>query len=198
MARSTKDPDRDNRLVFPSANSDLNSFLVKIFLLLTLSASAQSEPPTVISGDKEGVFYKAQPAIENTIILDANNGFFDKGKITAQGKAAPLPNEKPLISASFQLLKFLAQSEDATARWYFRTSGAGSLTIALQFSSPLEKESKWTCTIGSQENSFTSLDANQQTTLDFGLPSKKALSSGPDGAPPRSTPAIKLVAARNL
>lgn len=172
MWRSTKDLARDNRLVFPSANGDPDSFLVKTFLLtLTLSASAQSEPPTVISGDKDGVFYKAQPAIENTIILDANNGFFDKGKITAQGKAAPLPNEKPLISASFQSLKFLAQSEEATARWYFRTSGAGPLTIVLQFSSPLEKESKWTCTIGSQEKSFTSLDANQQTTLDFGLPS---------------------------
>ena len=43
---------------------------MKIFLLLTLSASAQSEPPTVISGDKDGVFYKAQPAIENSIILE--------------------------------------------------------------------------------------------------------------------------------
>ena len=84
-----------------------------------------------IAGEKEGVFHQAERSQNGMVVLTANNGFFDKGKVRAIGKGLMKEAEKGLISSSFQALEFISGKDAATARWYLFAEAKTDATITI-------------------------------------------------------------------
>jgi len=116
---------------------------------LVLGAPKQEK----IAGAEDGVFYEAEMAENGILVLDANNGFFDKGKVRATGKGAVREHEKGLISASFEELEFLAGKKEATARWYLHAQEATEVTVTIEFGEEKER-SLWSFGIGAIKRAF--------------------------------------------
>ncbi|MDB4487866.1 hypothetical protein N9036_05970, partial [Akkermansiaceae bacterium] len=57
--------------------------LVLLVSLVAISACVALEK---IAGEKKGVFHQAERSQNGMLVLTANNGFFDKGKVRAIGK----------------------------------------------------------------------------------------------------------------
>jgi hypothetical protein len=86
-----------------------------------------------IGGEEEGVFHQAQGANDGVLVLNATNGFFDKGKIRAVGQKTGQEHDKNLIKASFDDLQFLPGKNDATARWYLWAEKAGEVKVSIRW-----------------------------------------------------------------
>lgn len=94
------------------------------------------------------VFYRAQPARDGVVVLNANNGFFDKGAFRAEGKIEAPADEKALISSHFTHLVPTANTAGA-ARWYVWIPRAGTVEFAAYFRAPKSANGQtWTLAVG--------------------------------------------------
>jgi hypothetical protein len=126
--------------------SRMKSALWLVSLLLPLTANdlpTQDKAPELFRASDKGLFHKAQRSKDGILVLNANNGFFDKGKVKAIGKKAGKPHEKDLISASFDELQFLPKKEDAKARWYLWSAEAGEIKIETDFGNHSPSPGEW-------------------------------------------------------
>ncbi|MDB4406516.1 hypothetical protein N9206_02375, partial [bacterium] len=87
------------------------------------------------------------------LVLTANNGFFDKGKVRAIGKGMVEGEEKALISASFQALEFISGKDAATARWYLFAEAKTEGTVTIEFAQG-KGEGSWSLEVGENRREF--------------------------------------------
>ena len=87
-------------------------FFVLSVSLVAISACVALEK---IEGETKGVFHQAERHQNGMLVLTANNGFFDKGKVRAIVKGMVEGAEKALITSSFQALEFISGKYAATA-----------------------------------------------------------------------------------
>lgn len=106
-----------------------------------------------IAGEKEGVFHQAERSQNGMVVLTANNGFFDKGKVRAIGKGLMKEAEKGLISSSFQALEFISGKDAATARWYLFAEAKTDATITIEFAQG-KGEGSWIIGVGKNQSQF--------------------------------------------
>ena len=106
-----------------------------------------------IAGEKEGVFHQAERSQNGMVVLTANNGFFDKGKVRAIGKGLMEGAEKGLISSSFQALEFISGKDAATARWYLFAEAKTDATITIEFAQG-KGEGSWIIGVGKNQSQF--------------------------------------------
>lgn len=131
--------------------------LNSVITLSLISFSLQAAGSPVFLGTDEGgepaVYYQGQAAENSTLVLDANNGFFDKGSFKAIGKK-PVddPAEKALISSHFEGLKTQQSPSSGAARWYFWGAKAGAVKAKVQFDlgDILVSDEKWELRIGDE------------------------------------------------
>ncbi|MDB4738814.1 fibronectin type III domain-containing protein [Akkermansiaceae bacterium] len=106
-----------------------------------------------IAGEKKGVFHQAERSQNGMLVLTANNGFFDKGKVRATGKGMVEGEEKALISASFQALEFISGKDAATARWYLFAEAKTEGTVTIEFAQG-KGEGSWSLEVGKNRREF--------------------------------------------
>ena len=125
------------------------------FLVLAVSSVAISVCVALdqIAGEEEGVFHQAERSQDGMLVLTANNGFFDKGKVRAIGKGLVEGAEKALISSSFQGLEFISGKDMATARWYLFAEAKVETTITIEFAQG-KGEGSWGLGVGKNQREF--------------------------------------------
>ena len=104
-------------------------------------------------GEEEGVFHQAERSQNGMVVLTANNGFFDKGKVRAIGKGLVEGEEKALISSSFQALEFISGKDAATARWYLFAEAKTEGTVTIEFAQG-KGEGSWSLEVGKNRKKF--------------------------------------------
>ena len=124
--------------------------LVLLVSLVAISACVALEK---IAGEKKGVFHQAERSQNGMLVLTANNGFFDKGKVRAIGKGMVEGEEKALISASFQALEFISGKNAATARWYLFAEAKTEGTVTIEFAQG-KGEGSWSLEVGKNRREF--------------------------------------------
>lgn len=141
-------------------------FITAIFLFCTtphISAQTPRLIPTQESKHGSKISYLGQVASENTIVLDANNGFFDAG-IRAAGQYAVPEQDKELISAHFTHLTMPAAKSNAVARWYLWARQPGDVLLKITISVPPEEAgAEWKLRLGSQEKIFVAAASDHDT-----------------------------------
>ena len=124
-----------------------------LVLVVSLVASTDCVALERIAGEKEGVFHQAERSQNGMVVLTANNGFFDKGKVRAIGKGLMKEAEKGLISSSFQALEFISGKDAATARWYLFAEAKTKATITIEFAQG-KGEGSWIIGVGKNQREF--------------------------------------------
>ena len=124
-----------------------------LVLAVSLVASRDCVALERIAGEKEGVFHQAERSQNGMVVLTANNGFFDKGKVRAIGKGLMKEAEKGLISSSFQALEFISGKDAATARWYLFAESKTKATITIEFAQG-KCEGSWIIGVGKNQREF--------------------------------------------
>lgn len=124
--------------------------LVLLVSLVAVSACVALEK---IEGEKKGVFHQAERSQNGMLVLSADNGFFDKGKVRAIGKGMVEGEEKALISASFQALEFISGKDAATARWYLFAEAKTEGTVTIEFAQG-KGEGSWNLEVGKNRREF--------------------------------------------
>ena len=124
-----------------------------LVLVVSLVASSDCVALERIAGEKEGVFHQAERSQNGMVVLTANNGFFDKGKVRAIGKGLMKEAEKGLISSSFQALEFISSKDAATARWYLFAEAKTKATITIEFAQG-KGEGSWIIGVGKNQREF--------------------------------------------
>ncbi len=122
-------------------------------LAVSLAASSTCVALERIVGEEKGVFHQAERAQNGMLVLTANNGFFDKGKVRAIGKGLMEGEEKALISSSFQALEFISGKDAATARWYLFVEGKTEGTVTIEFAQG-KGEGSWSLEVGKNRREF--------------------------------------------
>lgn len=140
--------------------------LVTSSLLICLPPTVDAQSPRLIptKESKHGanVSYLGQLAPENTIVLDANNGFFDAG-FRAEGQHVVTGPEKELISSHFTHLTVPTAKSNAAARWYLWVKQPGEILVTLTMHVPAsEVGSKWRLSFGSREQHFTTATSDRE------------------------------------
>ena len=87
------------------------------------------------------------------LVLTANNGFFDKGKVRAIGKGLMEGAKKEFISSSFQGLEFISGKDVPTARWYLFAEAKTDATITIEFAQG-KGEGSWIIGVGNNQSQF--------------------------------------------
>ena len=123
-----------------------SSFPMIVWCSVVSSVSALEVPKLErFLGQEAGVFHQGERARAGVLRLDANNGFFDKGKVRATGKGEEL--DRSLISASFEKLEFLEGKKDAAARWYVFAREAREVEVTIEFGGR-EERTNWSFEVG--------------------------------------------------
>lgn len=115
-----------------------------------------------IPGEVDGVFHQAEKAEGGVLVLNATNGFFDKGKVRAVGKGGDY--DRSLISASFEKLEFLAEEKEATARWFIFAEKEAEVEVTIE-SGEEKGRSFWKFGIGEFGRSFQVSDGPVRETF---------------------------------
>ena len=111
------------------------------FLILALGLTLGSAvlAREQIEGSEEGVFYQVQRGEGGRLVLDATNGFFDKGKVRATGQGAGDDDWKEFIKVSFSELEFLPGVVDAQAKWYLCSESEGQVKLSIETGKGFQK-----------------------------------------------------------
>lgn len=149
---------------------------VAVIVVCLMSGPAiEAAQPTVISTREKlfggSVSYLGQGAENGVLVLNANNGFFDKGAFRADGKQPAPDDDKQLISSHFTHLVPVGTS-DGSARWYVWTPEAGSIDVAVYFDVPRSDVGQsWVVAVDGNAKpirlSSGSQDQPQKVTLSF-------------------------------
>ncbi len=123
----------------------------------------------------EVISYLGSPPQNGRLVLDANNGFFDKGAFRAIGKEASPESDRLLISSHFDGLQAVSDKNLGEARWYFWkvSPKPAELRIFVDVP-PSEVDVDWKVRVGKNEFEFsTSVSDGLQAQnvvfpLDFG------------------------------
>ena len=106
-----------------------------------------------IEGGEEGIYHQAERSQNGMLVLTANNGFFDKGKVRAIGKGLMEGAKKEFISSSFQGLEFISGKDVPTARWYLFAEAKTDATITIEFAQG-KGEGSWIIGVGNNQSQF--------------------------------------------
>lgn len=89
-----------------------------------------------INGAGSEVSYFGSLPINGRLVLDANNGFFDKGAFRAIGKHPSPESERLLISSHFEGLQAAGGKSLGEARWYLWKTNRGAAELTIFFDVP--------------------------------------------------------------
>ena len=138
----------------------MKSVLLAVF---AVSLPLFGDPPEKLEGSGEGVFHQVQRAEGGQLVLNATNGFFDKGKVRATGQQVGDEEWKEFIKVSFSELEFLAGAGDAAARWYLWSGAEGEVEVSIDLGKGFGKlrdgESWWLSVRGPEREFSRQFDA---------------------------------------
>lgn len=145
---------------------------ILVFTLLYSGANA-SEETLIEVKDPQGakaVYFQGEPASDGKVVLDANNGFFDKGSFRALGKReVGNAEEKKLISAHFDSLQSLKSPTKGAVRWYIWAEKSGEVAATVVFGNVLKNGEKWRLRCGEQSVVLESASGEATTRVDISL-----------------------------
>lgn len=106
---------------------------MKSALLMVIAATLPlfGDAPQRLPGAEEGVFHQVQRGKDGKLVLNATNGFFDKGRVRATGQGAGDDDWKEFIKVSFSELEFLPGKESANAKWYLWSGSEGKVRLRI-------------------------------------------------------------------
>ncbi len=105
-----------------------------------------------INGVGSEVSYFGSLPINGRLVLDANNGFFDKGAFRAIGKHPSPESERLLISSHFEGLQAAGGKSSGEARWYLWKTNRGAAELTIFFDVPRsEVGGTWKVRVGKDE-----------------------------------------------
>lgn len=157
----------------------INSMNNSLFVVLSACLPVTGEPnsaPQRIPGIEEGVFHEAQAGKDAKLVLNATNGFFDKGKIKAVGQQAGSEHDKDFIKVSFQELEFMPGKKDSAARWYVLSNKDGEVKVTFDFGKGfqnLAKGDEWWVSVRGAESEFSRQFDGRVGQQEILLPIKK-------------------------
>jgi hypothetical protein len=110
------------------------------WLVVCWSMNVSAESQFFKTGEQRhgaDVYQLGEPARAGAIVLDANNGFFDRGVFIADGRRpAPSDSEKALIHAHFTHLVAAEKESLGTAHWYLWIPKAGDVDLVAHWKVP--------------------------------------------------------------
>lgn len=117
------------------------------------------------------VYFNGQLAQSGVMILDANNGFFDKGVFKAEGKhAAPDAAEKALIHFHYSHLVAAEKQSTGTAHWYLWVAQPGEVRCRVHLNVPAtDKGIRWVIQLDGQSRTVTASASGQSTAQKWDL-----------------------------
>lgn len=144
------------------------------FVGLVSCAAVAAEPSLIPTRETlfgGSVAYRGEPAANGVIVLNANNGFFDKGAFRAEGKQPVPADDSKLISSHFTHLVSTGKTEGAL-RWYVWTPKAGTIDVSIYVDVPRsDVGQQWVVAIDGEEQPFRlsvgSKDSPQEQVLSF-------------------------------
>lgn len=136
----------------------MRRFFAPLLTLVSLASLTAADTPSVLS-TRERLFdsrvsYLAESADNGVLVLNANNGFFDKGAFRAEG-AKPVPaDDKPLISSHFSHLVSTTNGR-GSARWYIYIPTAGPIELDVYMNvTRSDVGQTWIVSLDGDERSF--------------------------------------------
>ncbi|MEN8783490.1 MAG: fibronectin type III domain-containing protein [Akkermansiaceae bacterium] len=102
-----------------------------LFMVIAATLPLFGGPPQKLPGAEEGMFHQVQRGEDGKLVLNATNGFFDKGRVRATGQRAGDDDWKEFIKVSFSELEFLPGKESASAKWYLWSESEGKVTLRI-------------------------------------------------------------------
>jgi hypothetical protein len=147
---------------------------VASLLLLMLGAQVLRAQPRLFSataaGGGDAISYFAEDAIEGQIILDANNGFFDKGMFRGAGQYAVPDADQEYISAHFDHLRSVSSQAGGSARWYVWIPAAGQVVLRVHLQVPASEAGvRWRVGFGEQSRVVTTQESDSKEAQDWSL-----------------------------
>lgn len=148
-----------------------------VFLAFLLSASGShfvtaqhaSILETQLSEFDSTVFLLAEPAVEQTLTLNANNGFFTKGAFKAFGEQPASEGDKQLIRSHFDHLSTVG-TKGGSARWYFWVTQPGHVNVEVTMRVPQDAaKTSWTISIDDQSQVVKSQPGDESKPQDWKL-----------------------------
>lgn len=116
------------------------------------------------------VSYFGQKASNGKLVLDANNGFFDKGRFKATGKTTSPASDKAFISSHFNALRCINKNSGGSAHWYLWLNAEESLTASFYLNvSEKDAGSKWKIVLADQEFEVTTVQSDGSTPQPWNL-----------------------------
>ena len=138
-----------------------------LLVLFPSTSSAGNILTTKKSLHGSRVSYLVELAKGGKLILDANNGFFDKQSFRAEGKHAVPQSDEDLISSHFTHLVASSRESAGEARWHIWCPNTGPIHVELYFNVPGEEAGKkWQLEFGDQQSVV------RANTSGAGLPQK--------------------------
>lgn len=144
-------------------------------------------------------WYRGHAAIDGRLVLDANNGFFDRAAFHAEIPSPVPPSQRDLISSHFRWLVARGKEVTDTARWHFWFTRPGTVHVRLYFDVPAEAAgTHWQMSLGDHTHSFRSQvtrpDMPQPQTFQFHVDriGKYTLAIGRNGAEKHATKIARI------
>lgn len=103
-----------------------------VSMMLVVSLPLFGGPPQRVAGAEDGVFHLVQRGEGGKLVLNATNGFFEKGKVRATGQRAGDDDWKEFIKVSFSELEFVPGTGEASARWYLWSGTEGEVRMTIE------------------------------------------------------------------
>lgn len=105
------------------------------------------------------------------LVLDANNGFFDKGAFKATGKRISPESERLLISSHFDGLQAVSGNQAGEARWYLWKSNPAAAELKIFLDVPQAgKGGLWKVCVGDDEFEFAASMSDGRKAQEFSFP----------------------------
>ncbi len=130
-----------------------------LLILALCKGSVANDRLELVKDEGTSVLYLARVNTGETVVLDANNGFFDKGAFRADGQHAAPAWDADLIKAHFTHLIPIGNSKDSAARWYVWVPEKGNVDVRVELQ---DAAGKWTISLGGMKRSLVVSDGEVQ------------------------------------
>ena len=136
-----------------------------------LAGQVELFPTRQVSDLGREVSYFGSLPQKGRLVLDANNGFFDKGAFKATGKRVSPESERLLISSHFDGLQAVGGSHAGVARWYLWKSNPAAAELKIFLDVPQAGEGGlWKVCVGATEFEFSASKSDGRKAQEISFP----------------------------